>query len=144
MDFRHTSIVVAFDGSEPSQRALRRGVKLAIDLELGLKIVHVFPREADASAGFGSALENAEDSPAAQLAGQAASLAEDMAGAQALDIEPVVLDGDPAHALLDYLDECDRPIMVMGRRGHGALSALLLGSVSDKVVRHAHCPVMIV
>ncbi|MEX0801511.1 MAG: universal stress protein [Dehalococcoidia bacterium] len=57
---------------------------------------------------------------------------------------PVTRFGDPADEILRLAQEEDCELIVMGRRGRGAVAKLLLGSVSDKVVRAAACPVMVV
>jgi nucleotide-binding universal stress UspA family protein len=46
--------------------------------------------------------------------------------------------------IVELAEEIDAGLIVMGSRGHGRLKRALLGSVSDAVVRHAHCPVTIV
>jgi nucleotide-binding universal stress UspA family protein len=65
---------------------------------------------------------------------------------QAAGVETVVevLEGPPADAILRVTDvrQCD--LIVMGSRGYGALASLLLGSVSHRVLAHAHVPVLIV
>jgi len=54
--------------------------------------------------------------------------------------KPVTRFGDPADEILSLAQEGDCELIVMGRRGRGAVAKLLLGSVSDKVVRAATCP----
>lgn len=53
-----------------------------------------------------------------------------------------VLEGHPARVLLDAADGAD--LLVVGSRGHGGFAGLLLGSVSEYVVTHATCPVVVV
>jgi nucleotide-binding universal stress UspA family protein len=49
--------------------------------------------------------------------------------------------GDPANVALKVAREADADLLVVGRRGLGGLSRLLLGSVSEKIVARAHCTV---
>ncbi len=58
--------------------------------------------------------------------------------------EEVLLKGDPAKEIVEYLDEHPGSHMFLGRRGDSTLRSLTLGSVSEKVVRHAHRPVTVV
>ena len=46
--------------------------------------------------------------------------------------------------VVDLAEEVGADLIVMGSRGLGGMSRALVGSVSDSVVRHAHCPVMVV
>ena len=52
--------------------------------------------------------------------------------------------GRPGEQIVDSAEEIGAGLIVMGSRGLGGIRRLLLGSVSDSVVRHAHCPVLIV
>ena len=55
-----------------------------------------------------------------------------------------ILEGPPAEAILDVAKTRKCDLIVMGSRGLGMLGGMLLGSQSQKVVRHATCPVLIV
>jgi len=55
-----------------------------------------------------------------------------------------VAEGSPLHALLDYVKECGADFVVLGSHGHGAIAALLLGSVAEGMVRKATVPTLIV
>lgn len=55
-----------------------------------------------------------------------------------------IVQGDYAEAILELADEIDADLIVMGRRGLGVFRRLLQGSVSQKVVTHANCPVLTV
>jgi nucleotide-binding universal stress UspA family protein len=53
-----------------------------------------------------------------------------------------VREGHPAQVLLDAGETAE--LLVVGNRGHGGFSGMLLGSVSQYLVTHAHCPVVVV
>lgn len=62
--------------------------------------------------------------------------------APAVECEALVLEGQPAEELLRAAKDAD--LVVVGSRGLGGFKRLMLGSVSDQVVHHATCPVLVV
>jgi nucleotide-binding universal stress UspA family protein len=52
--------------------------------------------------------------------------------------------GTPAAEIVDLAEELGVGLVVVGSRGLGGIRRALMGSVSDSVVRHAHCPVLVV
>lgn len=149
MAFRQTSVLVAVDDSRSAERALAFALLMAERLRLPVRIVHA-TKAPPSQAGEVHTLDF-EDIRAQnprpsehRLAVDVLERALDQAGQRAVSVEPVLLSGDPAEALLKYAAECDRPMLVVGRRGLGRLQGLLMGSVSDKTVRLAKCPVMVV
>jgi nucleotide-binding universal stress UspA family protein len=54
-----------------------------------------------------------------------------------------LIEGSPAEAIINVADTRKSDLIVMGSRGLGTLTGLLLGSTSQKVVSHAPCPVLI-
>jgi nucleotide-binding universal stress UspA family protein len=52
--------------------------------------------------------------------------------------------GKVDHAVVTLAEEIGAGLIVLGSRGHGGIRRALMGSVSDAVVRHAHCPVLVV
>jgi nucleotide-binding universal stress UspA family protein len=62
-----------------------------------------------------------------------------------LQTEPIVLTASaPAPAIVDYATSADIDLIVVGTHGRGAVVHLLMGSVAERVVRIAHCPVLAV
>lgn len=60
------------------------------------------------------------------------------------EVHTEILEGSPAEAILDVANTRKSDLIVMGSRGFGGLAGALLGSQSQKVVRHASCPVLVV
>jgi nucleotide-binding universal stress UspA family protein len=84
-------------------------------------------------------LQNEMESDAKEVATEAAQLLLD----RGRDARAVVVRGEAAAAILDVAEEQDVDLIVMGRRGLGQIKGLLVGSVSDRVSRHADVPVFL-
>jgi nucleotide-binding universal stress UspA family protein len=141
-DFR--KVVTAVDGSDGSIRAVRVAARLADSMDLPLVLVHVFPLMSNDIAGAlgmsASEIEETRDRSAARTFKEVRA----EISHRDLEIEEVALIGDVAEEIINYLDNASDLLMVMGRRGQSQLGSLLLGSVSDKVLRHTHTPVTVV
>ena len=59
-------------------------------------------------------------------------------------VKTEILEGPPAEAILSVAETRGVDLIIMGTRGLGRLAGLLVGSQSQKVVAHAHCPVLLV
>ncbi len=64
--------------------------------------------------------------------------------AELSNVSAKIADGSPLLALLDYLKESRADLVVLGTHGHGAIASILLGSVSEGMVRKAIVPTLIV
>ncbi len=60
------------------------------------------------------------------------------------NVQTKVLQGQPLHSILDYAEEINADLLVLGSHGHGFLGSLLLGSVAEGCVRKAKIPSLIV
>ncbi|HTJ46174.1 MAG TPA: universal stress protein [Kofleriaceae bacterium] len=61
-----------------------------------------------------------------------------------LAAEAIVLDGEASRAIVEAAEDADAEIVIVGLAGHGAGSKVVLGSVAERVIRHARCSVLIV
>ncbi len=138
-------VVVGVDGSEGSLAALRFAVTEARLRGDRLELVyawHVPPDGGPFGSGASSVVLAGEVAKAAeQVAANAAELARREAGSD-VQVDAVAVMASPAAELVDRSREAD--LLVVGSRGLGGFTGLLLGSASHQVVHHARCPVAVV
>lgn len=138
-------ILVPTDFSPASKRALRYACKLADALGASLHIIHVLenPFTHGAFGGMyapppGDLLEELDRRTRAELESQLS--AEDKAKYSAVFL---LRAGAPAHEILESLNEQGAiDLVVMATAGRGGVARLMMGSVADKIVRAAPCPVL--
>ncbi|WP_446219293.1 universal stress protein [Micromonospora sp. IBHARD004] len=132
-------VVVGADGSESSLRALGFAVERAQQRDVPLRVIRVWepPGEPWAPPGFDPEEANATARAAAEeeLAGWRESF-------PAVEVDLRVSPGNPAALLVEASREAQ--LVVVGSRGRGELRGMLLGSVSQQLLQHAHCPVAVV
>jgi nucleotide-binding universal stress UspA family protein len=141
-------IVVGVDGSETSKEALR----LALDearlrgspVRAVLAWSAVSPVSLPDPGGAGVSFAMPVDPEPVRLAVEQTlrETVESVAGHSDIEIEQVLVDGPPAEAILEHAE--DALLIVIGQRGRGPVSSLVLGSVSHHVLQHARCPVLVV
>lgn len=134
-------IVVGVDGSDHAARALRWAVTEATVRDATLVAVHAWSIPATAYSTFTMPLV---DSDTMQRAAEETLRAATALAARdkGVVVEERVVEGPAAQALLQEAD--DAALLVVGSRGHGGFAGLLLGSVSQQLVHHARCPVVVV
>ena len=136
-------IVVPFDFSKDSEWALEVAKNLATTyVGCQIDLVHVSaPPIAPGGYGIPVAVSTYVDVPREMkkaLAHRVSSL-----GELEVPIEPHVLQGSAAWRIAEFAEEKGADLIVMGSHGLSGLSRFLLGSVSERVVRSAHCPVLV-
>lgn len=136
------TIVVGYDDTEPSKRALARAAELAAAFEGHVHVVSVAPLLVGASAARGIGPFDPSDSPELhreELRHAAAFLEE-----RGIAGEYAVAYGEPSDALVDYAGSHGADLVVVGTREAGVLERVVAPSVSGALRRHAHCDVLIV
>ena len=141
------NILVSTDFSEASDAALVYGRELAVRFHATLHVLHV--TENVYVTAFGAETYAAMDpNLQAELEGGARTrlnelvIDSDQSGPPTSPV--VVTSSAPAFAIIDYAGEHAIDLIVMGTHGRGALAHLLMGSVAERVVRLAPCPVLTV
>ncbi|AKB19869.1 MULTISPECIES: universal stress protein [unclassified Methanosarcina] len=138
-------IMVATDGSELVKKAVDTAIEIARLGGAKLYAIHVVesgsislthPRDM----GWDKAMKEhltAEGKKAAayvETAGKAANV----------EVEPVILEGNPAHEIIEFAEENDIDLIVMGTHGRTGVQRFLLGSVAQNVTRHSRKAVLVV
>jgi len=137
-------ILVPIDGSKNSIRAARFGLEMADAMSVPLRLFYVFPAASVEIIGM-AGMSRADIDQAAQASAQRAfdNVREEL-GETSVEIDQETSIGDPAEEIIRYTEDDHSVLVVMGRRGLSRMQTLLMGSVSDKVSRHARSPITIV
>jgi nucleotide-binding universal stress UspA family protein len=138
-------IVVGVDGSANAHAALEWAMREAAGHNAALTVLTVHPVAGNYWTGHPMVMP--EDAPEVQKARQAAEEVVAKATGQLGDAKPAsvtvqAVNGFPAEELIKASRDSD--LVVVGARGGGGFSRLSVGSVSNQVVHHAHCPVVVV
>ena len=138
-----SKIVVGVDGSPGSRTALRWAHEEATLRHATLEVVTAwqFPMMTSLPA-FGAMPPPENLSADAENALQQTLMDEGVTSTHDVPVTTVVAEGAAAPALLEAAADAD--LLVVGHRGHGGFTGLLLGSVSQHCATHAPCPVVIV
>lgn len=146
-------LLVPVDGSEGSGKAAALAAHLAGKLDVPLRLLFAFPEDAVEAFGLPVTSNSAQYkyfSPDAfaqlrdQSAEQAFKAARDAMGEAGVSVEQEVVSGIAAPAILEYVSGVSDPMIVIGSRGLGRVKELVIGSVSQRILHHAGCPVLVV
>ena len=161
--FALTRILVPTNLGEPSRSAIRYGIAFARQFDARIFLVHVLSTEDYESAieterVIETLMPEAVPEPSASLEADPETLARNAAreelsqllnneDAEATNAQYIIRaanSGNAGDAIVDCAVELDVELIVMGKHRLGFVEQLLAGSVTEKVVRHAPCPVLIV
>jgi nucleotide-binding universal stress UspA family protein len=144
------TILVGVDGSKPSQAALRFAADEGRLRDATVVAVHAWTFVSAAQIGepglmpipsgdLPGLLEAERNGAEIALRG---AIEDAFDGTPPVEIEPRLVEGEAAEALVEEAKSAD--LVVVGSRGRGGLASALLGSVSSHVIHHAACPVVVV
>lgn len=136
-------IVVGVDGSDSSRKALRWAVSEAEVWGAELTAIAAVPMASGAGAlAWLPAAIDRDQVLADVRSGLDRSVAEAVADHPQVVVRRHALDGNAAELMAEFSTAVD--LVVVGSRGRGGFTGLLMGSVSQGVLQHASCPVMVV
>ncbi len=134
-------IMIPTDGSEYTKQAVTKGLMLAKALDAKVSAYYIVDETAfvnvpmDATTlSIYSLLEDEGK--------EAVEYVKKMGDEIGVEVEMEIDEGSPVKKIIDASKNFD--LIIMGTLGRGGFSKLLMGSVAEKVVRHAYCPVMVV
>jgi nucleotide-binding universal stress UspA family protein len=139
-----TTILVPTDFSPTSKEALEYGRMLAERFGASLHLVHVCEQPAMSAAwseGYSLTLSEMQDEIRKEAQQRLASM---IAPTWIVPVTTEVLTGSPALSIVEAARERGVSLIVMGTHGYSGLTRLVLGSVAERVVRTAPCPVLTV
>src|SRR5262249_10876344 len=136
-------VLVAYDFSSDSELALSYGVSLAQEYQAQLHVLHVLPPRSfkpeapeiallpqDGNQGFFEAARRLSDAVPFETRAWC-------------EVTQAVREGQPYREVLGYADDQNIDLICMGASGTGFGMQALFGSNADRVIRQAHCPVLI-
>jgi nucleotide-binding universal stress UspA family protein len=138
-------IAVALDPGPESRKALRWALAIARKADCPLDLIRVaIPPVHGADLYAAAVLSDADTKRLEDAARQELRDLADDAATSGVRATPVVLRGDIPSALSDHLRESEADLVVLATHDRGRLERLLLGSVSEAVMRHAHVPALLI
>jgi nucleotide-binding universal stress UspA family protein len=135
------TIMIATDGSEHAGEALDVAIELAKDAGAKLEVLSVRPMRPAGRAGAGPAVLEVEEQGGAEHIAEAGVRT---AAAAGVDATAHTAHGDVVDCISAASSTLHAELLVVGTRGHGAVSGALLGSVSHALIKRSQIPVTIV
>jgi nucleotide-binding universal stress UspA family protein len=134
-------ILVALDGSEQSLLALKYAKELAETHDAKMIMIHAYPSTSDLRdvAGYEKLVSQRKS-----FGQKILDHARNQLGDVSFEVEEDLLEGPAADAVLSVAEVRNADLIVLGTRGMGSLKGVIFGSVSNKVMHYAPCPVMVV
>jgi nucleotide-binding universal stress UspA family protein len=131
-------VVVPTDFSDESIAAIDTALEIAADAS-AIHVIHVLPDLVVIEPSVAWATISDED----RVEATERQLRSALDGERYRDVNLKVLVGDPGHSIADYAQDVKAELIVLPSHGRTGLKRMLIGSVAERVVRLAHCPVLV-
>ena len=138
-----SKVLVPVDGSDNSFRALDAALLLSEKLGSKVTAIHIMEEIPVLHIQSEKLLKELVDAYKKEMQSILSKCTE-IATRKGVSINTKLLQGNVGSTILDFCEKEKFDIIVMGSRGMGKFKELVLGSVSNKIVHHSSCPVMIV
>ncbi|MCR6546842.1 universal stress protein [Dehalobacterium formicoaceticum] len=136
-------IMVAIDGSEHSIKAIDASIELAKKENSQVEVIYVVPILTRYTRDYAQMMPKLESNlreDAQKIMNEATERFKDTG----IEYTTSIKTGDAADEIIREAEQRGTEVIVMGSRGLGAISRFFLGSVSNKVLTHAPCSVLII
>ena len=141
--FRLKRILVPIDFSDCAKKALRYAIPLAKEHEAAITLLYVVPPSYQVGEYGGFDYACLQAAAQADSERELAALTVDEVRGQ-VPVETLVRAGSPAFEIIETAKSLPADVIVISTHGRTGLKHVLLGSVTENVVRHAPCPVLVV
>ena len=139
------SILVPIDFSIHSKNALKYAIPMAEQFKAKLHLVYVVePTIYPADLGFGQVVLPGVEDELREKGAQELQALIDKEISGRVEATSSVRTGNPHHEILSEAEEKGVNLIVVATHGHSGVEHMLFGSTADRIVRHAHCPVLTV
>ena len=139
MNAHFKRILVGYDGSQTSENALEMGLSIASALDSKVEVLSVVqPPEPATSVELHAVIDSAK-----QHYEKALSRVADAANGNGIKIETNIVVGHPAEQIIKRAEQSHADLIVLGRRGISKFEKLVMGSISERVLTYAPCPVLV-
>jgi nucleotide-binding universal stress UspA family protein len=138
------TILVPIDFSEHADLALETAIQLARDSGGKLRLLHAYEIPLGTIPPYGVAIPDALLTDVRDAAARRLAKAAHKVEAAGVACETQILHSPPAEGIAESAHACGADLIVMGTRGLTGLRHVLLGSVAERTVRLASCPVLTV
>lgn len=137
-------ILIATDGSETAREAANFGIEMVGCSGAKIYVVYVVDTRPYRSVPLDQIWSKDVLNEFEREGHEAASYIENLAKPYGVEVESRVLKGDPAEKILNFAEDNNVDMIIVGSFGKGRYERLVIGSVSEKIVRHSKVPVMVV
>lgn len=140
----YKKIMVPLDGSDQAENALIQAIQLAKVMNSTITLYHVIPLLPPyVNDGFGGAYQQVYQD--LQITGEdILEKAQQKYSLEGVPLDSKIIWGNAAEEICREAEKENYDLVVMGSRGLGEIKGFIMGSVSNRVVRYAKCPVLIV
>ncbi len=139
----HRNILIATDGSDNTLRAISCGIELAKLSGATVYALYVVNTPATISETWTLGKEMIYE-VMRKDGEKAVSKIKQLGEASGVEVKELVLDGDPSSEIIEFAENNNIDLIVMGTLGKSGIEKFLIGSVAEKVVRGSKVPVMVV
>ena len=141
-------VLACVDFSDVTERVITAAIRLAAATDLTVRLVHIASAEAELAGYDKEAFEaKTPDKRAGQLRdehGRLDELTDRLANGGVTTAEPVLVMGHTAEQIVRLAEEFEAELVMIGSHGHGSLHHLLMGSVTEDLLRRSTRPVIVV
>ena len=139
----YRNIVIATDGSENNKRAISHGIEIAKLSGATVHALYVVDTSAFSSIPMDAGWEAIYEILRKE-GGKAVFEVKELGEASGVEVREVLLEGHPSNEIINFAENNNADLIVMGTLGKTGLDRFLMGSVAEKVIRGSKVPVLVV